>query len=82
MLALELSTRNITSNCIQPGFVPTSMLAAGVVSDEQLLDEKKKYPLGFGEPRDIANGVIYLLSDAAKWVTGSVLTIDGGVTLR
>ena len=82
VLALELSTRNITSNCIQPGFVPTSMLAAGVVSDEQLLDEKKKYPLGFGEPRDIANGVIYLLSDAAKWVTGSVLTIDGGVTLR
>lgn len=82
VLALELSTRNITSNCIQPGFVPTSMLAAGVVSDEQLLEEKKKYPLGFGEPRDIANGVIYLLSDAAKWVTGSVLTIDGGVTLR
>ena len=82
VLALELSTRNITSNCIQPGFVPTSMLAAGVVSDEQLLDEKKKYPLGFGEPRDIANGVIYLLSDAAKWVTGSVLTVDGGVTLR
>ena len=82
VLALELSARNITSNCIQPGFVPTSMLAAGVVSDEQLLEEKKKYPLGFGEPRDIANGVIYLLSDAAKWVTGSVLTIDGGVTLR
>ncbi len=82
VLALELSVRNITSNCIQPGFVPTSMLVAGVVSDEQLLEEKKKYPLGFGEPRDIANGVIYLLSDAGKWVTGSVLTIDGGVTLK
>ena len=58
------------------------MLANGVVSEEQLLEEKKKYPLGFGQPKDIANGVIYLLSDAAKWVTGSVLTIDGGVTLR
>lgn len=82
VLALELSSKNITSNCIQPGFVPTGMLAVGVVSEEQLLEEKKKYPLGFGEPRDIANGVIYLLSDAAKWVTGSVLTIDGGITLR
>lgn len=82
VLALELSARSITSNCIQPGFVPTSMLANGVVSEEQLLEEKKRYPLGFGEPSDIANGVIYLLSDAAKWVTGSVLTIDGGVTLR
>jgi NAD(P)-dependent dehydrogenase (short-subunit alcohol dehydrogenase family) len=82
VLALELSSRNITSNCIQPGFVPTGMLADGIVSEDQLLEEKKKYPLGFGEPSDIANGVIYLLSDAAKWVTGSVLTIDGGLTLR
>ena len=77
-----MSSRNITSNVIQPGFVPTSMLAKGIVTEEQLTEEKKKYPLGFGEPKDIANGVIYLLSDASKWVTGSVITIDGGVTLR
>lgn len=82
VLALELAAQRITSNCIQPGFVPSSMLDAGVVTEEQLQEEKKKYPLGFGEPTDIANGIIYLLSDAAKWVTGSVLTIDGGVTLR
>jgi len=82
VLALELSSRGITSNCIQPGFVPTEMLAKGIVTEEQLLEEQKRYPLGFGEPTDIANGIIYLLSDAAKWVTGSVLTIDGGVTLR
>ncbi len=82
VLALELSSRGITSNCIQPGFVPTDMLAKGIVTEEQLLDEKKKYPLGFGDSSDIANGILYLLSDAAKWVTGSVLTIDGGVTLR
>ena len=82
VLALELSSRGITSNCVQPGFVPTEMLAKGIVTEEQLLEERKKYPLGFGEPNDIANGIIYLLSDAAKWVTGSVLTIDGGVTLR
>ena len=82
VLALELAAQRITSNCIQPGFVPSSMLADGLVTEEQLQEEKKKYPLGFGEPTDIANGIIYLLSDAAKWVTGSVLTIDGGVTLR
>ncbi|MFC2107378.1 SDR family NAD(P)-dependent oxidoreductase [Bacteroidota bacterium] len=82
VLALELASRNITSNCIQPGFVPSRILDAGLITEEQILEEKKRYPLGFGEPIDIANGMIYLLSDAAKWVTGSVLTIDGGVTLR
>lgn len=82
VLALELATQRITSNCVQPGFVPSGMLSSGVVSEEQLEEERKRYPLGFGEPTDIANGIIYLLSDAAKWVTGSVLTIDGGVTLR
>jgi NAD(P)-dependent dehydrogenase (short-subunit alcohol dehydrogenase family) len=58
------------------------MLEKGSVTNEQLEEERKRYPLGFGDPTDIANGIIYLLSDAAKWVTGSVLTIDGGVTLR
>ena len=82
VLALEGAMSGIRSNCIQPGFVPSRMLDAGVVTDEQLQEEMKKYPLGFGEPTDIAYGVIYLLSDAAKWVTGSVITIDGGVTLR
>lgn len=82
VLALELSAQRITSNCVQPGFVPSEMLSSGIVSDEQLQEERKRYPLGFGDPTDIANGIMYLLSDAAKWVTGSVLTIDGGVTLR
>ena len=77
-----MSAKGITSNCVEPGFVPTAMLADGVVTDDQLSQEEIKYPLGFGEPSDIANGIIYLLSDAARWVTGSVLKIDGGVTLR
>jgi NAD(P)-dependent dehydrogenase (short-subunit alcohol dehydrogenase family) len=82
VLALELASQKITSNCIQPGFVPSMMLEKGIITKEQLIEEQKKYPLGFGNPQDIANGIIYLLSDAAQWVTGSVLTIDGGVTLR
>lgn len=82
VLALEVASQGIRSNCIQPGFVPSRMLDAGIVTNEQLQEELKRYPLGFGEPTDIAYGTIYLLSDAAKWVTGTVLTIDGGVTLR
>jgi NAD(P)-dependent dehydrogenase (short-subunit alcohol dehydrogenase family) len=50
---------------------------------EELESWEKSYPLGrFGEPEDIAFPVIYLLSDAARWVTGSIFTIDGGITLR
>lgn len=82
VLALELSAKGIRSNCIEPGFVPTGMLAAGVVSEDQLEDERKRYPLGFGDPEDIASGILFLLSDASKWVTGTELRIDGGVTLR
>jgi len=44
---------------------------------------KKQIPLGrFGKPEEIAYGAIYLLSDAAAWITGTILTIDGGLTLR
>lgn len=82
VLALELAGQNITSNCIQPGFIPSRFLDAGIITDDQLEEERKRYPLGFGEPKDIANGVIYLLSDASKWMTGTTITIDGGVTLR
>ena len=81
VLALELSARGIRSNCIQPGFIPTRLLGDRVTA-EQLEIERQKYPLGFGKAEDIANGMIYLLSDASKWVTGTTLTIDGGVTLR
>lgn len=82
VLALEMAVKQIRSNCIQPGFVPSSFLNAGIITAEQLEQERKNYPLGFGEPTDIANGIIYLLSDASRWVTGTTLTIDGGVTLR
>jgi NAD(P)-dependent dehydrogenase (short-subunit alcohol dehydrogenase family) len=79
--ALELAAKHIRVNCIQPGFIPTRLLGERV-TQEQLEEERKKYPLGFGQPEDVANGMIYLLSDASKWVTGTTLTIDGGVTLR
>lgn len=82
VLALELSTRGIRVNCIQPGFIRTRVLDSGALTEEQLQEHFRKYPLGIGSPEDIAYPTLYLLSDAAKWVTGSVFTIDGGGTLQ
>lgn len=82
VLALELVSKKIRVNCIQPGFIRTNVLDSGAITDEQLVEYEKTFPLGFGEPIDVAFACIYLLSDVSKWATGSVLTIDGGATLR
>lgn len=81
-LALEIAPRGMRANVIQPGMIETPILSAYAMSEE-LEAFKNSSPLGHpGEPEDIAYGCIYLLSDASKFVTGSVMTIDGGVTLR
>lgn len=84
VLALELAPKGVRANCIRPGFVAGTGMTEGLsrLSEEQIQMERQKYPLGFGETSDIANGIIYLLSDASKWVTGTTLTIDGGITLK
>lgn len=82
-MALEVSKLNIRVNCIQPGFVPSGILNRGAIEEDDFLKfYAERHPLGFGTPTDIANGCIYLLSDAARWVTGSIFTIDGGYTLQ
>lgn len=82
-MALEVAKQNMRVNCIQPGFVPSKILDnSGIESDDILNWYKERHPLGFGTPSDIANGCIYLLSDASRWVTGSIFTIDGGYTLQ
>jgi NAD(P)-dependent dehydrogenase (short-subunit alcohol dehydrogenase family) len=82
-LALELSKQQIRVNCIQPGVVRSNIFDAGIISEEQLKETERKYPLGrFGNPEDIAYAAIYLLSDASCWMTGSNLVIDGGLTLQ
>ncbi len=81
-LALDLAPKAIRVNSVNPGFIQTNFFAEGVISEEQLSDDLKKYPLKrFGQPEEVAYAVIYLLSDASKWVTGSNLLIDGGYTL-
>lgn len=82
-MALEMASVGIRSNSVNPGFVATSILSAGTISEEQLKKNVAAYPLGrFGQPEDIAYAIIYLLSDASSWVTGHTLVIDGGVILR
>ena len=82
-MALEVSKQKMRVNCIQPGFVPSAILSSGAIEEDSFLKfYADRHPLGFGTPTDIANCCIYLLSDASRWVTGSIFTVDGGYTLQ
>jgi NAD(P)-dependent dehydrogenase (short-subunit alcohol dehydrogenase family) len=81
-MALELASKQIRVNCVNPGMIETNILENGAITKEQLQEDIKRYPLGrYGKPEEVAHAVIYLLSDASSWVTGSNLLIDGGYTL-
>ena len=81
-MALEFAAKGIRVNSVNPGMVATNFLVSGVITEEQLNEYMKTYPLKrFGRPEEIAYATIYLLSDASSWVTGSNLIIDGGFTL-
>lgn len=82
VLAMELAGKNIRVNTIQPGMVRTGLLHNSVLSEEEYAADEKKYPLKrYGNPEEIAWAAIYLLSDAAAWMTGSSIVLDGGVSL-
>lgn len=83
-LAMELAGKGIRVNCIAPGFVKTNMLnSASELFDASYAETLNRlHPLGIGEPDDVASSIAYLLSDAAKWVTGAVFNIDGGFTAQ
>lgn len=82
-LALELAPKQIRVNAILPGMIQTQLLDGGAVGEAQLENHKKNYPLGrFGTPDDVAHLAVYLLSDAANWMTGSLITLDGGYSLK
>lgn len=78
-LALELAPRLIRVNCILPAMIWTDLIFKGGITEEELREDEKKYPLKrYGKPEDIANLSIYLLSDAASWMSGSSIRITGG----
>ena len=77
-LAAELGSRNITVNCVAPGFIDTDMTRA--LSDDQKKTLLGHIPLGrLGTPQDVAAAVAYLASPAAGYVTGTVLHVNGGM---
>jgi len=82
-LALEMANRGIRVNSVNPGVIETNLFDSTSMPIEEFEEKKKKYPLKrFGKPEDVAYAVVYLLSDASQWITGSNLVIDGGYTLN
>ena len=79
-LAAEVASRNITVNCVAPGFIATAM--TDVLPDEQRQKLTGAVPAGrLGDPKDIAAGVVYLASEQAGYVTGQTLHINGGMAM-
>ncbi|WP_308498064.1 3-oxoacyl-ACP reductase FabG [Anaerobiospirillum succiniciproducens] len=77
-LAKELAARNVTVNCVAPGFITTDMTA--VLSDEIKEQLLKAVPLGaMGSADDIADAVVFLASDGAKYITGTTIDVNGGM---
>jgi Dehydrogenases with different specificities (related to short-chain alcohol dehydrogenases) len=80
--AREYASRKVRVNSICPGMVDTPLIHRGTITEDQLAEDAKRYPLGrYGRPEDIANGAVYLLSDASSWLTGHDLVIDGGFSV-
>lgn len=80
--AKELAPKKIRVNSVNPGMVNTKLIQSGTISEEQYMSDMERYPLKrYGEPEDIAYGIIYLLSNVSSWITGHSLVIDGGYTI-
>jgi len=78
-LAIELAPRGIRVNTIHPGMIETPLTSGTALSKELLEEDARNYPLGrYGKPEEIAYSIVYLLSDATVWMTGTQLLIDGG----
>lgn len=83
-MAMELSRSNVRVNSISPAMVNTPILEKMFenIGEEAAEEILKKHPLGIGKPEDVANACIFLLSDAARWITGSNLVVDGGYSAQ
>ncbi len=81
--ALDLAPKNIRVNAVCPGMIATHILDDKAVSSEDIDADIQRYPLKrYGKPEEVAWSIIYLLSDASNFTTGTTLVIDGGFTLQ
>jgi len=83
-LALELASKKIRVNILQPALVKTAIYQSTIesaFSQEEMKKYESQYPLGIGETQDVADAVCYLLSEKSKWITGTCIPMDGGLTL-
>jgi 3-oxoacyl-[acyl-carrier protein] reductase len=79
-LAREVSSRDITVNCVAPGFIETEMTK--VLPDDVKLRMAENIPMKkFGKPEDVANAVRFLASEQAGYITGTVLNVNGGMLM-
>lgn len=82
VLALELASKKIRVNTIQPGMVHTGLTENSPLTEDDYARDEQRYPLGrYGKPEDVANAAIFLLADASQWITGTDLIVDGGISL-
>lgn len=81
--AVEFAIRGIRSNCVNPSMVNTHLKENLALSEEDYQKEIQKYPLRrFAEPEEVANAVVFLLSDGSSYITGHTLLVDGGRALK
>ena len=80
--ALDLASKGIRANEVCPGMIETHILDNSVIDKEMLQQDMQRYPMKrYGKPEEVAYGIVYLLSDASSFCTGTSLKIDGGFTL-
>lgn len=81
-MAVDLAPKRIRVNCILPGTTDTPLIRTANVTEEDLVENVKAFPLKrFGMPEDMANAIVFFLSDASSFVTGTELVVDGGYSL-
>lgn len=81
-MAIDLMGKKIRVNCVLPGTTDTPMIRTANVTEEQLVETAKQFPMKrFAQPDEIAYAIIYLLSDASSYVTGTELVVDGGYSI-
>ncbi len=82
VIASELAPQGVRANAICPGVVRTEMLSGANLDVETFDKQEVEYPLGYGTPEDVGNAVLYHLSDGSRWLTGNIMILDGGYSLK